>query len=629
MTHWTIEDTKQLYNISHWGEGYFDINAQGNLTARPAGHGSFAVDLYQLIDEINAADLSLPVLVRFTGILHHRIDRLNRAFTSAKAAHNYQGNFTAVYPIKVNQQYSVVNEIISNQTHVVGLEAGSKSELMAVLGLSNPVNSIIVCNGYKDREYIRLALIGRRLGHRIYIVIEKNSELDLVISESRNLGIEPLLGVRARLSTVGSSKWQNTGGEKSKFGLSAEQILYISDKLGTNGLLGSLKLLHFHLGSQIASFDDINQGMSECVRYYSELHRLGANIQVVDVGGGLSVDYDGTQSRGYFSMNYSIEDYADIIVSSLKHAANQYSLPEPDIITESGRAMTAHHAVLIMNVIEVEQSHTVQVQPPQMTLNSENIEALTALYGQLENPIIRPIEIYLKTKERITAIQQQFTNGSVSLEEKAQCEHLYFLICHTIKNKLNPSSRAHRATIDELNEKLADKYFCNFSLFQSLPDVWALNQVFPIMPLHRLDEKPMQRGTLHDITCDSDGRIDAYVDADGVESSLPLHQVNQEQPYYLGVFLVGAYQEILGDMHNLFGDTNSINVILSEEGYRLEQARHGDRTDYVLRHIHFEPEKLLAAYKEQLRYADISKEQYIQYLEELELGLTGYTYLEE
>jgi arginine decarboxylase len=487
MTHWTIEDTKRLYNIAHWSEGYFDINGQGHLTACPAGHGSFAVDLYQLIDEINASDLSLPVLVRFTDILHHRIDRLNRAFSGAKATHSYQGNFTAVYPVKVNQQFSVVNEIISNQTHVVGLEAGSKSELMAVLGLSNPAKSVIVCNGYKDREYIRLALIGRHLGHRIYIVIEKNSELDLIINEARNLGIKPLLGVRARLSTVGSSKWQNTGGEKSKFGLSAEQILCIVDKLKAHGLLDCLKLLHFHLGSQIASFDDVNQGMSECVRYYSELHRLGAHIQVVDVGGGLSVDYDGTRSRSYFSMNYSVEEYADIIVSRLKHIASQYGLPEPDIITESGRAMTAHHAVLIMNVIEVEQSHAVQVQLPQVSLSSENIEALTTLYRQLENPITRPIEIYLKTKERIAAVQQQFCNGSVSLEEKAQCEQVYFLICHAIKNKLNPSSRAHRETIDELNEKLADKYFCNFSLFQSLPDVWALNQVFPIMPGYATD----------------------------------------------------------------------------------------------------------------------------------------------
>jgi arginine decarboxylase len=629
MTHWTLEDTKQLYNIAHWSEGYFDINEQGHLSARPAGHGGFAVDLHQLISEINASDLSLPVLVRFTDILHHRIDRLNRAFASAKVTHHYQGDFTAVYPIKVNQQFSVVSEIIGNKTHLVGLEAGSKSELMAVLGLSNPANSVIVCNGYKDREYIRLALIGRRLGHRIYIVIEKNSELDLVIDESRNLGIEPLLGVRARLSTVGSSKWQNTGGEKSKFGLSAEQILRIIDKLGTHGLLGSLKLLHFHLGSQIASFDDVNQGMSECVRYYCELHRLGAHIQVVDVGGGLSVDYDGTQSRGYFSMNYSIEDYADTIVSSLKHAASQFGLSEPDIITESGRAMTAHHAVLIMNVIEVEQLHAGHVKLPEETINTENTNALKTLYSQLENPVAKPIEVYLRTKERITTIQQGFTDGSVSLEEKAQCEQIYFAICHTVKGKLNPSSRAHRETIDELNEKLADKYFCNFSLFQSLPDVWALNQVFPIVPLHRLDEKPVHRGTLHDITCDSDGRIDAYVDSDGVESSLPLHQVNHDQPYYLGVFLIGAYQEILGDMHNLFGDTNSINVIVSGDGYRLEQARHGDRTDYVLRHIHFEPEKLLAAYKEQLKYANISKEQYIQYLDELELGLTGYTYLEE
>jgi arginine decarboxylase len=627
MTHWTIEDTKHLYNIAHWSEGYFDINSDGHLTARPSGAGGAAVDLFKLIAEISDSDLSLPVLVRFTDILHHRIDRLNRAFATAKSKHDYQGDFTAVYPIKVNQQFTVVNEIISNKNHLVGLEAGSKSELMAVLGLSNPANSVIVCNGYKDREYIRLALIGRRLGHRIYIVIEKNSELDLVIKESRNLNIEPLLGVRARLSTVGSSKWQNTGGEKSKFGLSAAQILRIINKLDSHGLLPALKLLHFHLGSQIANFDDIDQGMSECVRYYSELHRLGARVDVVDVGGGLSVDYDGTQSRSYFSMNYSVEDYAEIIVAGLKRAAQQHDLPEPDIITESGRAMTAHHAVLIMNVIEVESSNDERLKLEEINLKATNIESLKSLFAQLENGQFKPIEIYIKTKQAIAAIQQQFAKGLVSLEEKAYCEQIYFLIIHTIKDKLNPSSRGHRETLDELNEKLADKYFCNFSLFQSLPDVWAINQVFPIVPLHRLNEQPLQRGTLHDITCDSDGRVDCYVDADGVESSLPLHKFDQTQPYYLGVFLVGAYQEILGDMHNLFGDTNSINLTLTEQGYALEQSRQGDRTDYVLRHIHFEPQALLNAYKEQLKVAPISKEQYVQYLDELESGLTGYTYL--
>jgi len=629
MTYWTIEDTKQLYNIAHWSEGYFDINSDGHLTALPIGADGVSVDLYKLIAEINDSDLSLPVLVRFTDILHHRIDRLNNAFAVARNKYDYQGNFTAVYPIKVNQQFTVVNEIISNKNHLVGLEAGSKSELMAVLGLSNPTDSVIVCNGYKDREYIRMALIGRRLGHRIYIVIEKNSELDLVINESQDLGIEPLLGVRARLSTVGSSKWQNTGGEKSKFGLSAAQILRIANKLDSHGLLPSLKLLHFHLGSQIANFDDIDQGMSECIRYYAELHRLGAHIQVVDVGGGLSIDYDGTQSRNYFSMNYSIEEYADIIVDSLQRTAREHDLPEPDIITESGRAMTAHHAVLIMNVIEVEHSYDERLRPDEITLKTGNIETLKSLHAQLANPNTKPVEVYLKTKQAITAIQQQFTHGLVSLEEKAYCEQIYFLISHTIREKLNPSSRGHREPLDELNEKLADKYFCNFSLFQSLPDVWAIDQVFPIMPLHRLNEKPSQRGTLHDITCDSDGRVDSYVDADGVESSLPLHSFNPVQPYYLGVFLVGAYQEILGDMHNLFGDTNSINVTVKDLGYVLEHARHGDRTDYVLRHIHFEPETLLNAYKEQLRSAPISKDQYVQFLEELELGLTGYTYLEE
>ncbi|WP_455203448.1 biosynthetic arginine decarboxylase [Kaarinaea lacus] len=629
MTHWTIEDTRQAYNIAHWGDGYFDINAKGHLVVLPNADTSSAVDLYQLVDEINDAGLSLPVLVRFTDILHHRIRHLHNAFERAMEQKHYQGHYVAVYPIKVNQQFNVVDEIVKHQQHAVGLEAGSKTELMAVLALSTPNQNVIVCNGYKDREYIRLALIGRRLGHKIYIVIEKMTELELVIQESKNINIEPLLGIRARLSTVGSSKWQNTGGEKSKFGLSANQIIVVLDRLKATGLLPSLRLLHYHLGSQIANIDDVEQGMTECSRYFAELHRLGAPIDVVDVGGGLSVDYDGTQSRNYFSMNYAIEDYAEHIVDHLQQTATALQLPQPDIFTESGRAMTAHHAVLITNVIDVEQSHQDDISIAQIQPQNENTKSLSLLIEQLNLPSSRPIEILNKTKQQLLNIQKQFAAGAVSIEEKAACEKMFYLICHQIRQQLKPSSRAHREALDELNEKLADKYFCNFSLFQSLPDIWAIGQVFPIVPLHKLDQQPTRRGSLHDITCDSDGRIDLYVDGDGVESSLPLHAVNQGSHYYLGVCLVGAYQEILGDMHNLFGDTNSVSVVQSNDGYQLEQVRRGDSTDYILNHIHFDPDHMLTAYKDQLKQANINKDEYIHFLEELEQGLTGYTYLED
>ncbi len=628
MAEWHIQGSRDIYNIAHWGGEYFDVNEAGHLLVRPRrGAAAAGIDLYELSHEAQAQGLALPLLVRFSDILHDRVDTLCSAFAQATANVSYRGRYTAVYPIKVNQQKTVVQEILRHGGERVGLEAGSKPELMAVLALSQ-AGGVIVCNGYKDREYIRLALIGKALGHQVYIVVEKLSELSTVIEESRKLNIAPLLGMRVRLASIGAGKWQNTGGDKSKFGLSAAQVLSAIEQLRRAGLLDSLQLMHFHLGSQVANVRDIQRGVREAARYYAEFHKLGVNIRCVDVGGGLGIDYDGTRSRSYCSMNYSVQEYANNVIHTLWEMCEQAGLPHPDVITESGRAMTAHHAVLITNVIDIERAPlSAGMQAP---VDGEPM-ILHDLWQALQDIGTRSIlEVYHDAEHWVAEAQSMYTHGVLDLVQRAHAEQLFFAICAGVRDQLKPESRAHRVVLDELNDKLADKYFCNFSLFQSIPDVWAIDQVFPIMPLHRLDEQPWRRGTLQDLTCDSDGRIDHYVDREGIESSLPLHGLRQGEPYLLGVFLIGAYQEILGDMHNLFGDTDAVNVELtSDGGHRLLAPQRGDTVEELLRYVHFEPEALLAQYRSKIAAGDFSAEQRALYFEELEAGLSGYTYLEE
>jgi len=623
---WTIRSARDTYNLAHWGEGYVDISDAGNVVVRPRrDDGSPVVDLYGLVSEIRAAGLSLPVLVRFTDILRDRVSSLCAAFAGATEAVGYGGSYTAVYPIKVNQQRVVVDHILRAGGGRVGLEAGSKPELMAVLGLA-PVDSVIICNGYKDRTYVRLALIGRRLGHRVFIVVEKLSEIDHIIALSRELGIDPLIGFRMRLSSIGAGKWQNTGGEKSKFGLSASDALQAVERLREADMLGSLELVHFHLGSQIANIRDIQRGMREAARYYAELRALGAPVRYMDVGGGLGVDYEGTRSRSFCSMNYSVREYANNVVHTIWELCSEQGLPHPNIITEAGRAMTAHHAVLITDVIDIERRGdessfgTPGDDAPQILKN------LWQVHSELNTR--SPLESYHDAVHWLSEAQAMFTLGVIGLAERAQAEQLYFGICRGVQRRLQPAMRAHRELLDELNEKLADKYFCNFSLFQSLPDIWAIDQIFPIVPLHRLDEAPGRRGVLGDLTCDSDGRIDHYVDGEGIESTLPMHAVEAGEPYVLGLFLVGAYQEILGDMHNLFGDTHAVNVELEPEGgHRLVQPESGDTVDDVLRYVHIDPADLVAAYRAKIARAELSEAEREAYLTELRAGLTGYTYL--
>lgn len=627
MKNWSIDDAKEVYNVDHWSDGFFNINEEGTLVAFPNGkHDPRHINLQDLSESLLENNLTFPVLVRFTDILRTRLDQLCNAFSNVIQEANYQGQYTAVYPIKVNQQSSVVNAILQHGDNRIGLEAGSKPELMAVLALTQQPNALIVCNGYKDREYIRLALIGQALGKRVYIILEKLSELDLVLEEAARLNIKPMLGIRIRLATVGAGRWQNTGGEKSKFGFNAEQILYIVERLREKKLLDYLQILHFHLGSQIANIADIQRGMHECVRYYAELRKMGANIHTVDVGGGLAIDYEGTHSRSYCSKNYSMQEYANNIIYTLVDTCNKHNLPHPNVITESGRALTAHHALLITNIIGCEEYSTADM--PAVDGNEPQIiKELRFSYESLSKRTA--IETYHDICHYMGQVNNMFNYGLISLVDRARAEEIYRAVSIRVRELLNPSIRSHREILDELNEKLADKYFCNFSVFQSMPDSWAINQVFPILPISGLNEPATTRVTLQDLTCDSDGCVKSYVDGQGLESTLRLAPFKSDKPYLLGIFLVGAYQEILGDMHNLFGDTDSVHVELQKDGsYKLVQPEMGDTVDDVLRYVHFDTEKLLKQCHEQLENAKLSKEQYDEFLYTLTEGLKGYTYLE-
>ena len=626
---WSIADSRHLYNLPHWGEGYFDIGVDGQVVVRPdAGSPGAVIGLADVAAELGAHSLRLPCLLRFPQILGDRVARLRSAFAQAMHALDYRGRYTPVYPIKVNQQRRVVEEILRTGAGSVGLEAGSKPELLTVLALM-PLGGTIICNGYKDSEYVRLALMGEKLGLEIYLVVEKPSELPLILAEARKLGVKARLGVRARLASAGAGKWQNTGGEKSKFGLSTADILDLIQRLRTEGALDSLQLLHFHLGSQIPNIQIIKSGMRECARLYAELRRLGAALEVVDVGGGLGVDYEGTHSRAYCSTNYHVSDYAHAIVAALAEVSHQEGLPEPRIISESGRALTAHHALLLANVIDVELAAGEPAAPVRAAVPPEG-EWSRLLTRLDQGNAAAALEVYQEALYLLAETHQQFNLGLISIEGRAEAEKVYAQLLWRVRGFLDPHNRAHREIIDELNEKLVDKYFVNFSLFQSLPDVWAIDQIFPVLPIQRLGEEPTRRARIEDITCDSDGRIDAYVTAEGLMPALPVHTLQTGAPYLLGIFLVGAYQEILGDMHNLFGDTDSVNVLCDAAGgLRLEQPLPGDTVESVLQSVQFSAADLLGRYQQKLEgCTHLNPVERDMFLRHFAAGLQGYTYLE-
>ena len=625
MSDWSLDQARKTYSIPHWAEGYFDVDAAGRVVVSPRGTQGPSVPLPQIVDQARANGARLPLLVRFPDILGDRLGKLQAAFAQAQAEWDYAGGYTAVYPIKVNQHRGVAGTLASHHGEGFGLEAGSKPELMAVLALSRP-GGLIVCNGYKDREYIRLALIGRKLGLQTFIVIEKPSELALVIEESRALGVKPGLGVRMRLATLGAGKWQNSGGDKAKFGLSPRQVLDLWKSLRDNGLQDTLGLLHFHMGSQISNVRDIANGMREATRYFVELSKLGATISHVDVGGGLGIDYEGTRSRSYCSINYGLNQYASNIVQPLAEACEQNDLPPPRIVTECGRAMTAHHAVLIANVSEVEQAPEGRV-PPAHDDEPAVIRHLREIHDELDT---RPaVELFHDAQHHHSEGLSLYALGQMDLTHRARIDDLFYAIANAVRARLSSDERNHRDLLDELNERLVDKYFVNFSVFESIPDVWAIDQVFPILPIERLDEAPTRRGVIADMTCDSDGMVKTYVENEGLDSSLPLHALNHGESYRLGFFLVGAYQEILGDIHNLFGDTDTVEVRREGDGFAISQQRRGDTTDVMLDYVGYALSDLRAAYAQRVANAGLSAEESKLLSDALEAGLTGYTYLSD
>ncbi|RPE74707.1 arginine decarboxylase [Vulcaniibacterium tengchongense] len=632
MPDWSLDQARKTYSIPHWSEGYYDVDAAGRIVVRPRGAGGPAVALAEVVDRARAQGAKLPLLVRFPDILGDRLRKLQAAFVEAQAEWDYAGGYTAVYPIKVNQHAGVAGTLAAlgagparGREPGFGLEAGSKPELMAVLALSRP-GGLIVCNGYKDREYIRLALIGRKLGLETFIVVEKPSELPLVLEEAKALGVQPGLGVRMRLASLGAGKWQNSGGDKAKFGLSPRQLLDLWKALREAGMTDCLQLLHFHMGSQISNVRDIANGMREATRYFVELSKLGARVRYMDVGGGLGVDYEGTRSRSYCSINYGVRQYASNIVQPLAEACAGHGLAPPRIVTECGRAMTAHHAVLVANVSEVETAPEGRIPEPHDD-EPAVIRHLREIHGELDR---RPaVELFHEAQHHHSEGLSLYALGQIDLVHRARIDDLFYAIAHAVRARLTYDEKSHRDLLDELNERLVDKYFVNFSVFESMPDVWAIDQVFPIAPIERLHERPARRGVIADLTCDSDGKVDTYVESEDLDSSLPLHAPVPGESYRLGFFLVGAYQEILGDIHNLFGDTDAVAARLDGDGFVLAQQRRGDTTDVMLDYVGYRVDELRAAYRAKVEAAGLPADEAARLNAALEAGLTGYTYLDD
>ena len=625
---WTIEDSRRLYNIEGWGLGYFDVNAEGHVVVRPdKGHPERELDLFELAKDLEQQGVGMPLLLRFSEILRSRIESLSQKFTAAIDEFGYEGRYTTVYPIKVNQQRHVVEEIVQFGTaHGVGLECGSKPELQAVLALRETTDHIIVCNGYKDSEFMRLALMGQKLGHQVFIVLEQLSELDVLLDAAAEIGVQPMAGVRIKLASEGFGRWAKSGGEKSKFGLSANELVKLIDRLSSMGRLDILRLIHFHLGSQITDIRYIKAGLQEVTRFYAELRGLGVNITHVDVGGGLGVDYDGTCTTVISSVNYTLQEYANDVVYTIGEACREQGLPMPHIISESGRALTAHHALLLVKVIDVETQ--APVTPPTPTEDDHLVlHELREGYDTISNKSVR--EVYHDATFAKERAHELFKSGVLSLRGRAMADQIYNATVNEIAKIAQRDREEYADILPEVESALVDRYFCNFSVFQSLPDSWAIDQLFPIMPIHRLDEKPARRGTLQDMTCDSDGKIDRFTGGRKGRPSLELHPYTDGDLYILGVFLTGAYQEILGDLHNLFGDTNAVHIRLAPNGYEVTDLVHGDTVTEVLNYVQFRASDLLATFRRKVTAAkNLSREEANAFIADYVAGLEGYTYLE-
>jgi len=631
MTKWTIDEAREHYNIKGWGAGYFDINSKGNIVVHPDQKSTHYIDLKELVDDIQSKGYSLPVLIRFSDILKASIANLANSFQNSIDEYGFEGQYHGVYPIKVNQQRQVVEEIVKfGQPFNIGLEAGSKPELHAILAILDNPEALLVCNGYKDEAFIRLALMSQKLGKRVFIVVEKLDELALIDKVAKELGVQPNIGLRIKLVSAGQGRWSSSTGEYSKFGLNTMELMEALEIAKSKNILDCVKLIHFHLGSQITNIRRIKDSLKEVGRFYSELMKFGCNIQYIDVGGGLGIDYDGSRSTFASSTNYSVQEYANDVVYHLLEICKAEDLPHPNIISESGRAMTAHHSILVVNVLDVT---TFPEWSEQIEIADDAPEVVKEVFDVLDSTSNKNlIESWHDAVHLKDEAQNQFLLGLISLTDRAMAERIYWGICRKIE-KLSSRLKFLPDDIRNLRTKLADKYFCNFSVFQSVPDSWAIDQVFPVVPLNRLHEEPDRDATIADITCDSDGRIDTFIGTHrGTENTLRVHSLQPGESYCLCIFLTGAYQEILGDLHNLFGDTNTVHVSLKEDGsLNYEQIIEGEDVTDVLDYVQFSADELAGRIDGFLigcvQRGVVTQKEADDFLALYKEGLNGYTYL--
>lgn len=627
---WTTTDARELYDVASWGKGYFAVGENGNLFVHPDKDSHRKVDLKRLVDELVMRGIHPPILIRFGQILKHRLAEIHQAFLNAIAEHNYRNKYVCVFPIKVNQQRQVVEEVYAyGRPFGFGLEAGSKPELLAVLGVAEN-DTPIVCNGFKDDEYIEMVMLARKIGRDITPIVEKYTELDLIIKYAQKIGVRPTIGIRIKLASRGSGRWKSSGGYRSKFGLTVSEALRAVEQLKALGMEDCLKLLHFHLGSQITNIRQIKGAVTEAARCYVGMKKAGAGLEIMDVGGGLGIDYDGSQTDFESSVNYTLQEYAADVVYHIQNVCDEAEVEHPVIMTESGRAIAAYHSMLIFNVLGVSGFGTEEL-PPAIPEDAEQplIDLSEALKGLTQKNVL---ETFHDAQQALDSALNLFSLGYMSLEQRALCENLYWATGRKIQ-RLVANMDEVPEELENLDALLSDTYFCNFSLFQSMPDSWAVKQLFPLMPIHRLNERPTSNGVLGDISCDSDGKIDMFIDRRDVKKFLPLHSFNGES-YYLGAFLVGAYQEILGDLHNLLGDTHAVHVSLDENNENvLEAVIRGDTVREVLDYVQFSSKELQEKFRRDveaaLRSGKIGYEESGQLLRFYEEGMHGYTYLED
>jgi len=638
---WTIEDSEKLYRIPGWGEPYFSINAAGRVTVSPKGDRGGSLDLLELVEALRQRNLGLPLLIRFSDILADRIERLNACFAKAIARYRYPGSYQGVFPVKCNQNRHLVEDLVRfGQPYQFGLEAGSKPELTIALATLKTPNSLLICNGYKDREYIETALLATRLGQKSLIVLEQLEEVPLVIDAARQLGIEPMLGVRAKLNTKGTGRWGESSGQRAKFGLTIPEILSAVEQLRQAGMLSSLQLLHFHIGSQISAISTIKDAIREASQIYVELCALGANMQYLDVGGGLAIDYDGSKTNFHASKNYNMQNYANDIVAEVKEACEGRQLPVPVLISESGRAIASHQSVLIFDVLSTSDVHS-EIPAPVQEKEHLIIRNLWETYRTIS--VENSQEAYHDAIQFNEEAKSLFSLGYLTLTQRARAEQLYWACCQKIL-EISRTQDYVPDDLEDLEKSMASIYYVNLSVFQSVPDAWAIDQLFPIMPIHRLDEEPTQRAVLADLTCDSDGKIDQFIDLRDVKSVLELHPLQEagkisssttntqsREPYYLGLFLAGAYQEIMGNLHNLFGDTNAVHIQLTPRGYEIEQVVKGDTVTEVLGYVQYDAEDLVESIRRRTEQAlqenRITLAEAQRLLQNYERSLSTYTYL--